>query len=144
MPSSYRYYAIDFSGNGKRDLFHSPADAIGSIANYLKKHGWQASQPIVERATLTDGQTPQTTASYKPSLTAEQLKKRGIKATKTVHNGTQVSLFTLPAQTTPEYWLGFQNFYAITRYNNSKLYAMAVVDLAESLQKAKEKAHVPS
>lgn len=133
ISSSYRHYAIDFDGDGRRDLWDSSADVIGSVASYLARHGWQAGAPIaspvegsVDAATL-DADT------LRPELTSAELREADIKASPWPNEGQKVALVELETANGSEFWLGWDNFYAITRYNHSALYAMAVFQLAERI-----------
>ncbi len=136
MPSSYLAYAVDFDGDGYKDLFSDPADAIGSVANYFNKHGWQMGEPVVEAAQITN---PAALSYVKDRVELKQqwiqLKQAGIKTTKPLAASTPVSLIQLAQPDYSEYWVARQNFYVITRYNKSPLYAMAVHDLSQSLAK---------
>ena len=133
IPSSYRAYAVDFDGDGRRDLLGSPADAIGSVANYLRRHGWQAGQPISAAAVVAPTATGLASADLKPTLTLSQLRQRGVTAESNAGPASKAALIRLDAEHGDEYHLGFDNFYAITRYNHSPLYAMAVTQLAAAI-----------
>lgn len=137
LPSSIRAYAVDFDRNGQIDFDNDPVDAIGSVANYLHAHGWQTDAPVAERARLAPGADGATlvAAGIEPSLDPALLNQNGV----TTLDGrpaaavaTLVDLETPGAQT--EYWLGYRNFYVITRYNRSSFYAMSVFELAEALR----------
>jgi membrane-bound lytic murein transglycosylase B len=144
IASSYRHYAIDFDGDGKRDIWENPVDAIGSVANYLAEHGWQASgavtlQTSVPAAELEDAYS----GKLKPSISLAELAERGMDiSTATAYSptaagnlaGTKVAPIRLEGKQGPEYWIGFKNFYVITRYNHSNLYAMAVHQLSQRLR----------
>jgi membrane-bound lytic murein transglycosylase B len=136
MPSSYRSYAVDFDGDGHRDLWHNPADAIGSIANYLSRHHWQRSAPVTIPARI-QGQTYRQLlgGNLKPRWDITQLKNYGIFPTAAVDATRKAILLELEDYSGPEYWLGFDNFYVITRYNNSPLYAMAVYHLSWEIRR---------
>ncbi len=143
MPGSYLRYAVDFDGDGATDLRGNPADAIGSVANFLKQHGWQRGAPVQRGARVTgDGHEALITGGPLPQHTLAELADAGV-----VVRGAP-----LPAETravllrleTPErpadYRLGLQNFYVLTRYNRSVFYALSVADLAEQLRAARRKA----
>lgn len=138
MPSSYRHYAVDFSNDGKIDLRNNTTDAIGSIANYFSKHGWQPNQGVVEPAIL-EGKTYTkliTNAKYAKHR-INQLQRHGIK--NSPGDGIKrASLMALKSKSSQEYWLGYPNFFVITRYNTSKQYALAVYQLAEAIETAKK------
>ncbi len=138
IASSYRRYAVDFDEDGRRDLWQSKRDIIGSVANYLHVHGWQLGAPVAERAQVKGTpDTALTKAGLKPTLTIADLKAQGI-TTRQSHGADQLAaLVELEQQNGPEYWLGFNNFYVITRYNRSPLYAMAVYQLSEEIRKAR-------
>ena len=136
LPSSVRAYAVDFDGNGRIDFDSDPLDAIGSVANYLHMHGWQPGAPIAEPALLaaeTDA-AALVAAGIEPVLEPEALTRAGVKP---LHGDAAAGPATLVDLETPgaatEYWLGYRNFYVITRYNRSSFYAMSVFELAEAL-----------
>lgn len=141
MPSSYRRYAIDFDGDGKKELLHSPADAIGSVANYLKVFGWEAGQAVVARAQISgEGYQEALAAGIKPGLTLAQMRQLGVTPqvqASGLADDRLAALFVLEGKDGPEYWLGFNNFYVITRYNRSTYYAMSVLQLAEEIRAAR-------
>jgi len=136
MPSSYREYAVDFDGDSQRDIWTNPVDAIGSIANYLSRHGWVAGDSIVHKTELT-GQEPSSLVEkgYKPSLTRDTLRAEGVSLATLPSGDDAIALISLTQRKGEEYWLARQNFYVITRYNHSRMYAMAVTQLADEIQK---------
>ncbi|HKK13243.1 MAG TPA: lytic murein transglycosylase B [Gammaproteobacteria bacterium] len=141
ISSSYRRYAVDFDGDGKRDLWHSQKDIIASVANYFQVHGWKPGEPVAVRAKVSGDQARQLAdAGLKPKLTVAQLRRRGIRAQSSVPGDLPAALIELETRKGPEYWLGLNNFYVITRYNHSPLYAMAVFQLGEAIRSAREKA----
>ncbi len=144
IPSSYRAYAVDFDGDGRRDLWQSRADAIGSIANYLAEHGWQPGAPVAAPARLAAGPPAEVAiagrAPSTPTQTLGNLRAQGIEADPGLADDLRAALIGLQrehadnaAEPPQEYWLGFDNFYAITRYNHSNLYAMAVHQLSRAI-----------
>ncbi len=138
MPSSYRHYAVDFSGNKRKDLFHNSADAIGSVANYLNKAGWKRGQLIAVPAKITgDKYKKLLNAKLKPIYTVAQLKTYGIEPTVPLPGATKVNIIELQYKNDFKYWIGLKNFYAITRYNTSIHYAMAVLQLANKISASK-------
>ncbi len=138
MPSSYRNYAVDFDSDGKIDLSVNVADSIGSVANYLIAHGWEAGGPIATRARIRAGNHHKTLVTgYKPLHTVEKMKKLGITPLIDVPNERQATLIELKNDSEMEYWLGFNNFYVITRYNRSVRYAMSVLQLSEEIRAAR-------
>ncbi|WP_246480487.1 lytic murein transglycosylase B [Motiliproteus sediminis] len=135
IPSSYRNYAVDFDGDGKRDILTNPVDAIGSVANYFKRHGWSAGAPVTVRAEVSAGADPaQFNGSLKPEISVEQWRQRGVRPTVPVAADTQATAMRLEINQGEEYWLGLPNFYVITRYNHSHLYAMAVYQLSQAIR----------
>jgi membrane-bound lytic murein transglycosylase B len=137
ISSSYRHYAVDFDGDGRRDIWNNPVDAIGSVANYLARHGWRAGDVVTVPAQLEQETTEEIfNVSLKPNQSISELSKLGVLATLPIEGDQQVSAMRLEGKEGAEYWLGFNNFYVITRYNHSKLYAMAVFQLSEQIEAA--------
>ncbi len=135
MPSSYQDYAVDFDGDGRRDLWHDPVDAIGSVAHYLSAHGWQRGQPVVRAARVTGtAYRSVLEQTLEPQFTVHALRRHGIVPRQPVAGSLKAIVLQLQARSGPQYWLGFNNFYVITRYNHSPLYAMAVVELARAIR----------
>lgn len=139
MPGSFRAYAVDFDGDGKINIWTNPTDAIGSVANYFIRHGWQPGQKVAVRASVT-GQQADTglTGGLDPKHSMKELRALGWKPTQKVAAATRVTAFRLEAERGSEYWLGLPNFQAITRYNRSEMYAMAVTQLAEAMRNARK------
>jgi membrane-bound lytic murein transglycosylase B len=139
MPGSYRRYAIDFDGDGRRDLFLNRADAIGSVANYLTAHGWQRNGRVAAEAEVeASGVESFRGAKLSSRYSLEDLKTRGVTVLGAEHaHGLAIPL-TLQKKNGPEYWLGFENFYVITRYNQSVSYAMAVFQLGQEIRARRE------
>ena len=138
ISSSYRSYAVDFDGDGRRDLIKDTADAIGSVANYFQRHGWQRRQPVVAGARVAgDKYRTVLDKGLKPSVVASRLGAYGITADKPLAPHQKCALIQLQTKDGPDYWLGLQNFYVITRYNHSPLYAMAVYQLSEAIKAGK-------
>ncbi|MGY3957972.1 lytic murein transglycosylase B [Aeromonas popoffii] len=137
MPSSYRHYAVDFDGDGKRDLFANPVDAIGSVANYFAEHQWRWGESAVEPALI--GLAP-VSALLRPEPELKQqwaeLAAAGIELATQLAPQTPVKLLVLEQADGPEYWVARHNFYVITRYNRSPLYAMAAHQLSQAIQEA--------
>ncbi len=133
MPSSYRAYAVDFDGNGKRDLFGSEADIIGSVANYFAQHGWHKGELVTARALADDRHASFVAAGSKPTFTLGELERAGVAIAVPAPAESPVSLLRLDGAAGEEYWVGFSNFYAITRYNTSSLYAMAAYQLSQDI-----------
>lgn len=134
IPSSYRAYAVDFDQDGKRDLWNSKSDVIGSVAAYFKRHGWQRGGQITSRASGADNRhVAFVEAGMKPSIAVGSLRKAGINSEQPVADDALASLIRLDGDEGDEYWLGLHNFYVITRYNHSNLYAMAVYQLSREI-----------
>ena len=131
ISSSYRNYAVDFNGDGRKDLISSTVDAIGSVANYLNRHGWQRGGEIAVAAEIDgDDYNELPALGTKPKLTMTELSRRGVRALGEVDAESRAALIELEQKNGTEFWLVLDNFYAITRYNHSELYAMAVTQLA--------------
>lgn len=133
MPSSFRDYAVDFDRDGVIDLAGNKADAIGSVGNYFKAYGWIPGAPIT-RPVEVKGKDYRRflRAGLAPDTTAGALAGRGL-TTGNLPPETEVKLLEFENQDRSEYWIGFQNFYVISRYNNSMLYSMAVYQLATEI-----------
>lgn len=137
MPSSYRAYAVDFDGDKLVDIWENPVDAIGSVANYFVKHGWQKNAPVVSRVRPEKGYDPALlNASLKPKHTVAELKQYGFTPLADYSDENKATAMKLQGEHGAEFWLGLNNFYTITRYNHSRLYAMAVYQLSDELRKA--------
>jgi len=139
MPSSYRRFALDYSGDGHIDLWDNVADIVGSVANYLQKFGWRDGQPVAARAQL-DGADPNPLLQLglRQQLLS-QWAQRGVSSAEDIGQGLPASLFSLELADGPEYWLGFDNFHALLRYNPSRNYAMAVYQLAQEIRAQRER-----
>jgi membrane-bound lytic murein transglycosylase B len=136
MPSSYRSYAVDFDADGKADIWTSAADAIGSVGNYLERHGWLNGAPVTAPAVVTGLDYRRLLgAGVKPSMPLSQARKLGVEPRVDVRADLKVALIELESGSGFEHWLGFNNFYVITRYNQSPLYAMAVYQLAGEIRR---------
>lgn len=137
LPSSIRNYAVDFDGDGDIDFDSDPTDAIGSVANYLAAHGWQTGQPVAVEVALPHELDVKSLidAGIEPSLDHLLIMSKGIEARHGQLHPAQATLFDLPTPgANTEYWLGYRNFYVITRYNRSSFYAMSVFELAETIR----------
>jgi len=137
MPSSQRNYAVDFDGDERIDLRQSPADAIGSVARFLNLHGWRQEEPIAAPATVDGDPVALIAAGIKPAQPLRALIDQGASlAPPSVRLlDKPAALIDLVSPDLPtEYWIGFDNFYVITRYNRSTFYAMSVFQLAEALR----------
>lgn len=135
IPSSFRSYAIDYDKDGRRDLWNSTADVIGSVANYFHRHHWSEGKAIATRAKVRGTlYKPLVEKGYKPSLTLEQLQESGVKLLHSIAPESEVALLQLETRGGHEYWVTLHNFYVITRYNHSPLYAMAAFQLSEAIK----------
>ena len=138
MPSSWMRFAVDFDGDGRIDLFGSPADAIGSVANYFKAFQWRPGMPTHYPVTLTPGQTDMDSLmapDILPTFSVASFVAKGaaLEGASLTHAGPLALIELRNGSNPPSYVAGTENFYAITRYNWSSYYAMAVIDLAEAV-----------
>ena len=137
MPSSYREYAIDFDGDGVADIWNNPVDAIGSVANYFKRHGWRQGEPVVfaadAAADVPDELFVQGRSDLKPQRTVAEFAAAGVVARQEVDPEALATAMKFELEDSYEYWLGLHNFYVITRYNHSAMYAMSVYQLSQRL-----------
>lgn len=142
MPSSIRKYAVDFDVDGVTDLRNSPADAIGSVANYLRTFGWQAGQPSVFPAQILPGGNID--AMLNQGLEAKyrlsEMQENGVSFAPNLPSELQYGLIDLQnGNAKTEYFLGTNNFFSITKYNRSYFYAMSVLELGKSVRDALQK-----
>ena len=136
MPGSYRRFAVDFDGDGAVNLHSSPADAIGSVANFLVKHGWRRGERVhLPARVIGDAYRELVDAGIEPQTSLADLKRFGVETRTDLALDTPVALIELesPGAAT-EYRLGLRNFFVLTRYNRSVLYAAAVFDLAQEIK----------
>jgi len=133
IPSSFRAYAIDFNGDGHRDFWNGSADSIGSVANYFKKHGWKKNQPVASRASVNSESKKLGSKKMKPHTSVGEYKKSGVSPIADFNAADKATLLMLDGQKGEEYWMTLNNFYVITRYNHSPLYAMAVYQLSQAV-----------
>jgi membrane-bound lytic murein transglycosylase B len=134
IPSSYRAYAVDGDGDGKRDLINNWDDILASVANYFTAHKWQTGKPVAARATVSKkatGLSPND--GLKPESTVEALNKAGVFFPSDLDGETTADLWALEGESGTEYWVGFDNLYVITRYNRSIMYALAAWELGDSI-----------
>ena len=135
MPSSYRHFAADFEGDAKRDIWNNPADAIASVANYFAKHHWQAGKDIAFPVTATGDQCKQALSKgLKPDIKAAQLRALSVKLPETIADDELLKLLSFEQENGHDLWVGLENFYVITRYNHSPLYALAVFQLSQAVK----------
>lgn len=137
MPSSFRKWAVDFDGDGHRDIWNNPVDVIGSVAHYFQEHGWRRGDDVLVPADVAQG--PQVDAlvadKFKLHYTVAELRAMGVTPRGDVADGVEAVLFPLEvAAGDTRYWLGLNNFYVITRYNRSTLYAMVVHELSVAVR----------
>ncbi len=137
MPSSYRRHAVDFNGNGRIDLLLEPEDAIGSVANYLKQYGWQSGEPVALQSKVQDEQ--RLGAIVGDARPYAAWRDAGVKPLKNGFGDLPPgSLLDFTVESGKEYWLVFNNFNVIMRYNNSNYYAMSVYQLGEAIRRARQ------
>lgn len=138
MPSSFRAYAVDYDNDGVIDIWTNPTDAIGSVANYFKEHGWKRGQvTVLQVAVSGDKVSSGLSAGLELDKTVIQLEKAGWQLPDKLPKDTAVMAFRLDGEQGDEYWVGFNNFQVITRYNRSVMYSLVVSQLAEKLLAAK-------
>lgn len=143
MPSSWVRWAVDFDGDNRIDLFGSPVDAIGSVANYFLAHGWKpgmATHYPVSLAGTPEQMTTLLGPDILPTFTPARMLELGarVHGTGAAHNGPLALVELLNGGDTPLYIAGTENFYAITRYNWSSYYALSVIELGEEVRMARE------
>lgn len=135
IPTSYRHYAVDFDGDGKINLFDNTADAIGSVANYFSVHGWKLGEPVAEFVDAEQAMAKQfENTKLKPQFTIAQMKKAGLDYQGKAGDQDIAGIYHYKQQNRYDYWIGFHNFYVITRYNRSPMYAMAVYQLSQEIK----------
>ena len=133
MPSNIKRYAVDHDRNGIVNLW-TPADAIGSVANYFKKHGWKTGGTVTVRADSINSGYRTLKTGFKSKHSLKRLKSKGVSAKNLGNISGKASLIKLNTYSGDELWLGGHNFYVITRYNHSSHYAMAVHQLAQAIK----------
>lgn len=133
MPSSYLRYAVDGGAQPGRDLWADISDVFGSVANYLHEHGWQYGAPVLAEARFTGATAPTLPDSVALNDTIGGLRARGFQIDFGGADDTPAVAVIANQADAPGYRVGFRNFYVITRYNRSPLYAMAVSDLADAI-----------
>lgn len=134
IPGSYRAYAVDYDKDGMADIWANPADAIASVANYFAKHQWQLGNQIAYQLTVSNIPAELLTSDLKPKTTVKNLRGAKIKVPDELNDDTKVTVMALETEKGTEYWLGFENFYVITRYNHSHMYALAAYQLSQILK----------
>jgi membrane-bound lytic murein transglycosylase B len=133
MPSSYRSYAVDFDGDGVKDIWDNPADAISSVANYFRAHGWQPGEDVVIPAEAKAPEDDVFEQGLKPTRTVAELVAQGIAPTQSLYTDELATPLRFEGKAGPEYWMGLHNFYVITRYNHSSMYALAAWQLSQAI-----------
>jgi membrane-bound lytic murein transglycosylase B len=134
MPSSYRAYAVDSTGDGKRDIWNNWKDVAGSIANYFNAHGWRTGEEVTTQATIGSGWSgPFPKNILKAEETVGSLSDMGVVFSTTKGSEAAAQLLTLEGDDGEEHWVGFHNFFVITRYNRSVMYALAVYQLGQEI-----------
>ncbi|MES1925814.1 lytic murein transglycosylase B [Salinisphaera sp. T31B1] len=135
MPSSYRAYAVDGNDNGKRDLWGEPADIIYSVANYLAEHGWQRDGEVALPAWLAQPNDIDAIerSKRKSAYRWSALRKLGVRVDREPPGDADVGLLEFQGADGTEYWVALNNFFVITTYNHSPLYAMAVYQLGQEI-----------
>jgi len=134
MPSSYRAYAVDYDGDGVADIWTNADDAIASVANYFLRHGWEPGAPVIVPANYDGDSSEIFAGGLKPEKTVGELAEEGFAP----RSATDISLVATPLRLEGsegyEYWLCLENFYVITRYNHSAMYALSVWQLSQEIE----------
>ena len=141
IPSSYQAYAVDFDGDGVRDIWNNPVDAIGSAANYFAEHKWQHGETVAVAATVTGDEYSKgftLERGLEAKVSVGELRKLGWLPQAELGDATQVMAFEFDAGEHTQYWLGLNNLHVITRYNRSVMYAMVVHQLADLIREARD------
>jgi len=137
MPSSFLNYAIDYDDDGRRDIWHNPVDAIGSVANYFARHGWKSNEPVVSKARFSGNSKNITWVKGRknlhPDYQLSELIALGFQPLDDLNVAQPATPIRFTGMKGKEYWLGLHNFYVITRYNHSALYAMSVYQLSQKI-----------
>ncbi len=136
MPSSFRAYAVDATGDGKRDIWNNWADVAGSVANYFVEHGWRKGDQVTAQATLGstwNGPAPKPRNTLKASETVESLSRKGVLFATELDADSKAQLLSYEGDDGMEYWIGFHNFFVITKYNRSVMYALAAYQLGQEI-----------
>ena len=140
IPSSYRRYAVDFDNDGQRNLWET-TDAIGSVANYFKRHGWRQNEAVIVKAEANGKSHDKEGRMMKPHRSIQSFRQQGLSFQQNIKTkNDQGVLVKLNGKKGTEYWIGLHNFYVISRYNHSPLYSMAVYQLSEEIKKRMKKA----
>ena len=138
IPSSYRAFAVDFDGDGKRDIWRNIPDAVGSVASYFARHGWRDDAAVALRVELGDaGLDALANQGLDLAHTVGELRRRGVTGTDGLAADAKAALYRMENENSVEYWLALHDFHVITRYNRSAMYALAVLQLSEAIQRAR-------
>jgi membrane-bound lytic murein transglycosylase B len=140
LPSSIRAYALDFDRNGRIDLAASASDAIGSVANFLKEHGWETGGPVAVKVGAGDTAAPLVAEGIAPVRRPQEMTEFGVAVPANAPDAPAALIDLVTPDAATEYWLGYRNFYVITRYNRSSFYAMAVSEFARALARERQAA----
>lgn len=140
MPSSYRHFAVDFAGSGRRDLVNDNKDVIGSVANYFREHGWTPNQYVAQPARLIGSHHAHLAVNSKRAdYSYNKLVTSGVVPQPVIsRHPSEAGLIELTTANGSEYWLAYPNFYVITRYNSSPQYALAAYLLAQQLREQRK------
>ena len=135
IPSSFRNFAVDFDGDGVSNIWSNETDAIGSVANYFAEHGWRGDGPVALRVTLADPEADQL-ANHGLALeqTVGALRAAGVQGGDELDAAEPANLMRMDLADGTEYWLALHDFYVITRYNHSRLYGLAVLQLGQLIR----------
>jgi membrane-bound lytic murein transglycosylase B len=134
--AAYRAYAVDSTGDGKRDIWDNWTDVAGSIANYFLEHGWRPGEEVTAQASLGggwQGPLPEPANTLKATETIASLSRQGVLFVTDLPADSKSELLALEGDDGAEYWIGFHNFFVITRYNRSVMYALAVHQLGQEV-----------
>jgi membrane-bound lytic murein transglycosylase B len=135
MPSSYRAYAVDFDNDGVIDIWNNPVDAIGSVANYFKEHGWREGAPVVSRARVkANYREDRVNGPLKPKYTIADLRAANIFPHEEYPAESKATAMRFEGDYGEEFWVGLHNFYVISRYNHSSMYSMSVYQLSQEIK----------
>ncbi|MXY57985.1 MAG: lytic murein transglycosylase B, partial [Gammaproteobacteria bacterium] len=141
ISSSYRNYAVDFDGDNRRDIWTNKTDAIGSVANYFARHGWKGQgPPAVRLDDRIDRELELADTGLDLEHLVGELRRLGAVVPEAIGDAERAALFTMELAEGKEYWLARHDFYVITRYNRSALYALAVLQLSEAVRSGHEDA----
>ena len=138
IPSSYRHYAVDFDGDGARDIWTNTTDAIGSVANYFDRHGWRGDGRVIVQVTASGPEVDEVVnTGLSLDRTVSDFRSLGVQVAD-IDDDASAALFRMELEDGVEYWLGLHDFYVITRYNRSAMYALAVHQLGQAIKARRE------